>query len=687
MTWTAAVPAALVAAAWCVLPGALVARAAGWRGIAAWGSAPLVSIALIATTAILGGRIGVPWGAWPVVAVALVSAALVFAARALAERRLPLLRRPHAPSVERPARERFGRWQAILDRQGPDGALATPALVVGMGVTVAISWLTVVLAFGPVDAISPTYDAVHHYSAVARILATGDGSSLTLGELTTPGDPSAYPAAWHDLVALIVVTSGASIPVASNLAALAVAAVAWPLSCLLLVRQAVGRRAGAFLVAPILATAFTAMPWMVMTWGVLWPNLLGLALVPAGLAATVTVLGLTYESAVGRPGAFLLGAVAVPALGLAHPNAITSLLVLALAPVAYSAIVSAVRWGRERRLLRVSAALSSALAATLAVVWLLGWSPFLAGVRAFDWPASMGTEEAVHGVLWNAMNGRPALVLVSVLVLVGAVFALRRASTGWLVPAHIISGLLYVLAVSQEGALTTALTGAWYNDSYRIGAMVPITGVPLATIGVVRTVGLLITAAARLRGVELTARHRQLLATPIIAFVAAGLVLASEGFRIGVHAFVVAGTYQREATWMLQPGQRDFLEEAGRLVPADGVVAANPWTGNALLYSLTGREVMFPHMAGRWTPDQQIIQLRLRDVGSDPTVCGAVGATGLTHVIDGPVSYWPWDDRSRGFPGLTDLEGLPGFEPIASGGGSTLYRVTACETNRPQTTG
>ena len=117
-------------------------------------------------------------------------------------------------------------------------------------------------------------------------------------------------------------------------------------------------------------------------------------------------------------------------------------------------------------------------------------------------------------------------------------------------------------------------------------------------------------------------------------------------------------------------------------MPPDAIVAANPWTGNALVYPLTGRETMFPHLSGDWTPDQRLIQQRLHDAGKDPQVCAAVRATGLDYVIDGPVSYWPWDERSQAFPGLTGLDKVPGFEPVSSGGGSTLYRIMACGLDR-----
>ncbi len=678
MTWAQAVPVALVTAAWCVLPGALVARAAGLRGAVCWGAGPLVSVALIATTAVLAGRAGVPWGPGPVLGVTAVLALLCAAVSAAVRR----VRRDRAEPGAGP-----GDRPPFLLRSGPDGPLGGIALAIGTAVTVAIGWLTVMLAFGPVDAISPTYDAIYHYSAVARIVQTGDASSLTLGELNSPGRPSAYPAAWHDVVSLVVASTGASIPAASNLAAFAAAAVVWPLSCTLLVRQVVGRRAGALLVTPVLATAFTAMPWLLLNWGVLWPNLLGLALVPAGLAAVVTVLGLTRDSAVGRFRALLLGAAAVPALALAHPNAAVSLLVLALSPVVVAAGITTVRQVRRRRFAPAALAPAGALAAVAAVVWLLAWSPYLDGVRAFDWQASMGAREALTGVLWNGTNKRPELVVVSVLVVVGAVLALRHARTAWLVPAHLTSALLYTLAVAREGDLVTALTGAWYNDSHRLAAMVPITGVPLATLGVLGAAGLAVRAVTALRRAGTTPERRRLLAVPAVAVLAAALVLLTDGFRIGVHAAVIADAYRYETGRVLQPGQREFLEAAGRATAPGAVVAANPWTGNGLLYPLTGREVLFPHLSGSWTPDQELVRMRLHDVARDPVVCPALRATGVGYVIDGPVTWWPWDPRADTYPGLSEIDRAPGFEPVLSGGGSTLYRITACGAGPVRSTG
>ena len=74
MSWFSAVPLVLLAATWMTLPGLLVGVAAGLRGITVWGAAPLLSVGLIAGSAVAGSLLGVPWsGAVP------VAAALLFA--------------------------------------------------------------------------------------------------------------------------------------------------------------------------------------------------------------------------------------------------------------------------------------------------------------------------------------------------------------------------------------------------------------------------------------------------------------------------------------------------------------------------------------------------------------------------------------------------------------------------------
>lgn len=707
-TWLSAVSPALVAAFWVVVPGLMVLRVAGLRGITGWAASPLLSVMLIAVAAVAGTALGVPWGPWtPLVpTIFLASVALLF--RGFVARRpvgSPLHRgwrsalRTWGPGLRARTvwqgllspRGAFARrpepvtgalprvWRTAAQREGPDGRYAGLAAAVGVTIGAALGWVTVVRGFGPVDALSSTYDAVFHYNGIAHILRTGDASSLTLGTINSPAAATAfYPAAWHDLVSLVALGSGAAIPQAVNVTAWAVAALVLPLSALLLTRQTAGRSAVAALVAPVLASGFTAVPWMLMSFGVLWPNLIGLALLPASVALLATLTGMARESVLRIPGATLLFLLTLPGLGLSHPNAVFSLAVIGLFPML---------WGLGRltrnRLftlrfwqpLLLGLVLAGAVTTTL---WLMIYSPLLAGVRRFDWPAFTDTPSAVVDVLTNSMNRQPTLLVLSALVLVGLVGALRRVWTSWLVPAHAASGFLYVLAASREDEFTAGMTGAWYNDSYRLAAIVPVTGVPLAVIGLLTLAALTRKVAAVIPPLRPLTRRRWF--SPVVA--AAGLAAAllfSGGMNVAVHADVLAGPYQPPiGDRMLSPDQREFLVQAGALLPPDAVVAENPFTGNVLLFALTGREVLFPHLGGSWTPEQQVVADRLRDAAYDPEVCAAVAATRTTHVLTGPVSFWPWDARASQFPGLDGLDAVDGFTLLAQSGDTRLWRIDAC---------
>jgi hypothetical protein len=503
-----------------------------------------------------------------------------------------------------------------------------------------------------------------------------------VGTLTNPSDAAAfYPAAWHDLVSLVVLSSTASVPLASNVVAVVVAAVVWPLSCLALVRQVVGRSAAAALITPLVAVGFVAFPWSLMSFGVLWPNLIGLALVPAGLAAVLTLCGLARTSAVSAGQAWAIVGASGAALGLAHPNTVFSLVVLATCPFLWwlaarlRALAGAGRW------VIVTAAIVTVVGVGAAAFYLVVESPLFAEVRAFDWPAYESPPQAAGEVLLNATNGKDAAWAISLVVVVGAFAAGRDRPSRWLVPAHVVSGMLFLMAASLETTLAAALTGLWYNDSYRLAAMIPVTGVPLAVLGLLATGS---WAARWVRPTEseaVASRLRRSLRPGVLATAATALLaVLSSGMYVREHAEFITAAYPGPAqSSLLTPQQREFFTRVSTLVPADAVVAQNPWTGSALLWALTGREVLFPHMDGNWTADQRYLAEHLDKAETDPQVCAIVNSLRVDYVLTGDVHFWPGDGRTKRYPGLEGARTAPGFELVAAdSGGDRLYRITAC---------
>lgn len=651
--WVGAIPAVLAALAWCLLPGLLVTYTAGVRGIAAWGLAPVVSIGTIAVAAVLGGLLGVPWspgvGVLPAVALALLVAAL----------------------RELRARLRDRRGTAPRPPEKPDGRAAVLAAVIGAAGAATLGTITVMLGFGSPGAVSQTYDAVFHYGAVARILDTGQASSLVVGTLVNPDAAAVfYPAAWHDLVALVVLTGGGPIPVATSAVALVVSAAVWPLTCTALVRTVLGPSWAAVGIAPVVAVGFVAFPWSLLSFGVLWPNLLGLSLVPAALAAIAALLGL------GAPGSLtaVRAAALLPAmglgLGLAHPGTVFSAGLLTVPVLAWW-------WGR--RLLRsvrtrrwVSAVAVAVLvpAAVTGVIVFLLTSPLFADVRAFDWPAFAAPDVAWTEVALSSTNDKIPAWPLSVAVLVGLVAALFAPQRRWLVPAHLASAALYVLAASEETEFAAVATGLWYNDSYRLAAMLPITGVPLAVIGL-SVVGLAVH--------RLFARVGSGIPTVATALV---LVATSGGLDVGAHAAFVDEAYPQPLTQpaqLLSPTERAFFTEIGPQIDPGAVVAQNPWSGSPLLWPLTDRRVLFPALVGNWSRDQLFLARRLRDAATDPAVCAAATRQGVRYLLVGVPDFWGGDPRADDYPGLDAPAPDTGFVRMAADGrGNELYRLTAC---------
>lgn len=620
--WVAAAPVFLIAAAVLWLPGLAVAGGLGLRGLHLWALAPPLSVTLLAVTAVLLGAAGWSWSFWP----SLLSAAVL------------------------------GVLAVLLPRPAlPPGAGASWPAAAGPVVGGLVVLVVAARGLGRPDALSQTFDAVFHLNAVRRGLDTGDVSSLHAGALVRPGATDAfYPAAWHAVAVAVAQLSGASVVVTANMASLAVAALVWPAGCVLLVRDVLGARDPATLVgAGLLSAAFVGFPYLLLSFGVLWPNALGTAMLPALVACACSAA----RSAAGIPAprAIAVLALALPGLGLAHPNAALSLGVI-VAPLAALAGADRLR-GRPPRSLILSGVAATGLAA--AGIALLSGSPILRMVRATDWRADETIAQAAGEVLLNAPVRSPASWTLSLLVITGAVVAARSRRTAWLPVAHLLLGLLYVLAAGSDGTVSQTLTGFWYNDAFRLAAVLPVTGVALAVIGVV-------TAARAVPSGSAQARTLAVLVA---------VVVASAGMGAEPNAARVALGYR---DGYLSGAERDFVEALPRWVPPGIVVAGSPWNGSAMVYALADRPVLFPHLMGRWSPDQQLLATRLGRGLQEPAVCAAVHRLRVGFVLDGASVFWPGDGRQVRYSGLSGLAGRTGFEKVASGGRLTLYRVRPC---------
>jgi hypothetical protein len=534
--------------------------------------------------------------------------------------------------------------------------------------------IAVTMAIGAPDTINQTYDALFHYNALAYINDSHEASSLTLATLGNPEVAGVfYPAAWHDLGSLVMMSTGASIPLAANVVTVVAAVLVWPLSCLLLVRQLFGRNVGALAVTGTLSVGFTAFPWDLLGFGVLWPNLLGMSFAPAALAVVFTVMRWVNDDAIGTGRGWLAAGIAVLAAGFAHPNVLFSVGVLSLFPI--GARLGARAWGLHKagRTVRGVAEVVTVVLVLGFLWWYTATAPAFAPTRDQYWPPFETKANAVGEVLLNATHGGNALVLLSVVMLLG-VYAARRE---WpvlrlVVAGHLATTFLFVLSAAVNVPETRKFTGYWYNDSHRLAAMLPITAVPLAVGGI-----LFVAAKVMTRGAE-RAWHGRTATVVTIALVALMVVVTGGLYPKDREGRVAGGYDVPEREKLVDSETQAFFRRIKNEIPADALVAGNPFNGSAMLWALADREVLFPHFRSPQSREQDYVAGHLDDAATNPRVCRAVRDLGVEYLLVGGGTFRTSEPRWEYFEGLNDPGPAPGFELVDTDGDSKLYRITAC---------
>lgn len=154
-----------------------------------------------------------------------------------------------------------------------------------------------------------------------------DASFLNAEAFRRSSGPGAYQAAFHTMVATTAQLSGAPVVVSTSSFVLVIAGVAWPLGCVFLARTLFGSDLAVTLSAGVVSVAFSAYPFTLMGYGVLWPNLFGLTLLPAALALLAVVMSAAHRQSpplTSRLRAMLLLLATLPGLAVAHPNALVT---------------------------------------------------------------------------------------------------------------------------------------------------------------------------------------------------------------------------------------------------------------------------------------------------------------------------------------------------------------------------
>lgn len=668
MDWPEAIPVILAAVAILFVPGLAVTLALRLRAFDAVALAPLVTTTLTSVGAIVASAAGLTWS----IAVPMVGA-VIGVALAVLFNRLAGASRP-AEAAAPPLSSR-----ATLRSR------ATSELIYFAAGAVAFSIiaLQVIRILGVPDSFSQSFDNIFHLNAVHHITETGDASSLAVASMTAGDGPVPfYPAAWHGFMSLIIQVTGAPLTVGINAGNLVIAALVWPLSALFAVRQLARLMPAAVLGAGVLVAGFPAFPILLLDFGVIYPNFLSLAMVPAGLAVAAVFFGQAPTAQFSVKTALFLGAATYPGIALAHPNGMMTLLLLAV-PLLVGAYCFRMRTLRSRHSAARTFVLPSLGLAVILALFAVLWTVIRPPEEAAAWRRVETSAQAFGEAVLNAPFERPVALAVSMLAFVGVAACLKNSRLWWLPASYLVSiGLFVIVAGFESTDFRNFVTGVWYNDPYRLAAVLPLLAAPLSILGLNSVFSWLWRRIASRGSVEtyyagLTPRPRTALAVAAAAAAVLVLLPLTQGRNID-DAIARAGNMYAltESSALVSTDELELMEQLDQLVPEDATVAVNPYTGGALAYAFGDRETTHKHTLDTVTEDTIIVERSLRDADEIPAVCDAVEDENIEYVLDlGRLEVHGGDHR---YPGIEDLDDSDLFELVKAIGDARLYKFVGC---------
>lgn len=645
MIWLQAAPVYIVAALLIVLLGLPLALALRLRGVALLAASIAGSFASITVSSFVSPWLGLSWSIAQPITTSLILSALIY----------PLCRR----FVPKPS---IGFFTSLIR---PGIAIFIGAVLIGTLLKAGL---------GAPDAISQSYDNVFHLNLVQFILDEQDASPIHMTLASPAATNLFYPNTWHATAALVVQLTGASVELATGALVFATSCLVWPIAIQFFAAPLVGRETRHFAAVAVVASGFTAFPYMLIAWGVLYPNLLSTALIPIALGFLYSALrpGQSPESA--SPLAAWIGLVgALMASAAAHPNALFGFAALGF-PLAVASLPSCLRAAPSvvsKTVRAVGVLLPFAFIAVL-------WTKLSTGDNGREFELS--PLKAATSALTNAplLDQRAWFLTVLVVGGIAVCFVLRLER--WLIVSYAVAIMLYTVSSGLSGPLRTAITGLWYNDAHRLAALIPIVAVPLAAIFLARLVDVISVGAKTVElPTNVTLSRRTVLASMLIVLV---LAAAAFGLRGSSMTLMISKLHDLhtidESSRLISTNEIALMEEARDLLPQDAVIAGNPWNGSALAYTFADRDVVFPHLGGQYGEDALRIAKNLKYGG--PQACAAANRLGVTHVLDMGELYSVRGDAQRhlDYPGLTDVAGSPVLTPLLSEGDATLYELSGC---------
>ena len=559
------------------------------------------------------------------------------------------------------------------------------------------------------DSFIQAFDNAHHLNLARSMLASGNWSSLDT--TLTPGtDGSYYPATWSALAAMVTQATGVSIPAAGNAVNAVCVAFVFPTATYAFLSRLFDGKGARIVCGALLFLTFTAIPWMQLRYGPLYPNMLGFVISPAvfALFLDATTIAAAPRSKAKAIVGFLVG---VCAVALCHPSAFFTVAAFLVPPMLrfiFGLIDGKLESGWKKRASKAVAAVLF-LGACIILWVFLHDLPAMSRIVSFEYGAQASPARSVlYAILLRYPHFWYQLPL-ALLVVVGFVACCKERNLRWLAASYLLLSTLYVLNMSLEvGPLKSYLTGFWYNHATRLAASTALAAIPLAALGLERVsswiAGRVRNGAARPRG-----RHDARLAVTgsanllnnkkafFVCVLALALVTASpvtitaSGMGkapMGVmwSRLHTANAEESERA-ILRPDEKAFVQEVTQMAADGQKIMNNPYDGSVFAYALYGTNIHLRSLSAPNDPDDALIREHLCDIAQNDDVAAAVKRKHLEYVLVLDVDhegektlYWNTYE-AKDWMGVNSIaDDTPGFEVVLAEDGMRLYRIGTDQT-------
>lgn len=585
---------------------------------------------------------------------------------------------------------------------------------------VAIGLLTVGLLFLPTlpsaSSFVQGWDIVHHLDVTQAMIESQKYSSIhydfysTVEASITPWEPGTsgfYPSGWNIIVALTTQLVSTTVPIAGNALNFVSAAIIFPLSICSLIAKVLPKHRIALISGAFVCLAFFVFPWSLLIYGPIFPNTVAFCVMPSiwWIFMQMTRSKTPKHDLIWLIVIFVLGLIT---LFILHPSTIFSSIVVLL-PWSFARI------GESKR--RVVLFGKQIKPVTLAYVFfifaLVIWSVFyyvliVRGVALnFWWSAYSSLQDAILHALGMDFIGQSyaggELVspqpILSICVLVGAVWTFKHKQARWMVSAFMYLSILCIFIITFDVPLKGYLSGFWYTDPFRIAASCVIMAIPLAALGLATLAEAALETFASWREKASQAQtcvFCNVWAKPLIAGAVIACVvvlnyvvpmpnLKSEKPIPAATAFKQASEKAYGDYYILTSEELEFLRRVELTVPAGAVIANLPQDGSLWAYGTNDLHVLWRFPNGydaSERPASAILRKRLNRISSDPEVLQTARDLNVQYVLilnnvvdySNAVTSTYKPGTFRGITQITDT--TPGFEVVLEEGSMRLYKIT-----------